>query len=364
MSGIYLRDGDGFVPMRDQAWTDEDLMKDDLQALIAAYPNVLVEDRSGELSGWLIVKRETGVPDRPEGADRWSLDHLFLDHSGVPTLVETKRSSDTRLRREVIAQGLDYAANATRYWNVETILALFESQHAPDPQARLAATLGITDYQGYWDRVKTNLAADRIRLVFVADEIPAELRSIVEFLNRQMKETEVVAIEFKQYVDAAGQRQTVVPRVIGQTEAAKAAKRAGPRLGREWDEESVLADVAAHGRDPAVARAVLDWAKAQPATAIEYGKGSKAASAMVRIERAGQPALTAFRVYSNGQIEVPINLDTPEACDELRRRVYEVVPNASKGPVPTFYIDALESEKARQRFFETMKWAFAEALSA
>src|SRR5689334_15098079 len=100
MGGIYLRDGDHFVPMRDQEWVTESLMKDDLQALIAQHPSVLTDDRGGELPGWVIVKRETGVPDREEGPDRWSLDHLFLDGSGIPTLVETKRSSDTRLRRE------------------------------------------------------------------------------------------------------------------------------------------------------------------------------------------------------------------------------------------------------------------------
>jgi hypothetical protein len=37
------------------------------------------------------------------------------DAAGVPTLVEVKRSSDTRARREVVAQLLEYAANATAY---------------------------------------------------------------------------------------------------------------------------------------------------------------------------------------------------------------------------------------------------------
>lgn len=34
----------------------------------------------------------------------WSLDHLFLDQDGVPTLAEVKSASDTRLRREVVGQ--------------------------------------------------------------------------------------------------------------------------------------------------------------------------------------------------------------------------------------------------------------------
>ena len=53
--------------------------------------------------------------------NRWSLDHLFLDQEGIPTFVECKRSTDTRARREVVAQMLDYAANGLQYWSMERI---------------------------------------------------------------------------------------------------------------------------------------------------------------------------------------------------------------------------------------------------
>jgi hypothetical protein len=36
--------------------------------------------------------------------------------------------------------------------------------------------------------------------VFVADEIPVELRRIVEFINGQMDPAELLAVEIKQYV--------------------------------------------------------------------------------------------------------------------------------------------------------------------
>ena len=64
------------------------------------------------------------------------------------------------------------------------------------------------------------------RLVFVSDEIPPSLRRIIEFLNGQMTRTEVLAIEVKQYTDAAGTQQTIVPRLVGETEAAKQTKSA------------------------------------------------------------------------------------------------------------------------------------------
>ena len=62
------------------------------------------------------------------------------------------------------------------------------------------------DPNAFWLDAKTNLQASRIRLIFVADEIPAELQRIVEFLNGQMDPAEVYAIAIPQYVarDASG----------------------------------------------------------------------------------------------------------------------------------------------------------------
>src|SRR2546425_93721 len=111
--------------MQEQPYEAEAL----LQTLIAEHPEVLAGDASGEPGrAWLLVKREAGVAGAPDGSDRWSLDHLFLDQDGIPTLVEVKRSSDTRARREVVAQMLDYAANGSSHWKVESLKGWFESE--------------------------------------------------------------------------------------------------------------------------------------------------------------------------------------------------------------------------------------------
>lgn len=97
------------MEMREQACDSEDLR----QAWLAKSPNLLAggEQLAGSPRRWLLLKREAGVPDREAGGNRWSLDHLFIDQNAVPTLVEVKRSDDTRIRREVVGQMLDYAAN-------------------------------------------------------------------------------------------------------------------------------------------------------------------------------------------------------------------------------------------------------------
>ncbi len=187
--------------------------------------NIKLPDNNGKWWQVLLVTREMFVPDEEDGAGRWSLDHLFLDQDAVPTLVEVKRSTDTRIRREVVGQMLDYAANAVVYWPVEQIRAKFQARcesEGEDPDELLAGFLrdnGTNDE--FWLNVKTNLQARRIRLVFVADIIPAELRRVVEFLNEQMDPAEVLAIEVKQFIGEG--MKTLVPRVLGQTESHHSA---------------------------------------------------------------------------------------------------------------------------------------------
>lgn len=212
-----------------------------LQDHLAAHPELLsAEAPEDERRRWLLVKREMGVADAEDAPDRWSLDHLFVDQDAVPTFVEVKRRADTRARRQVVGQMLDYAANASTYWDAGTLRASFEARF-PDADSaadELAAfTEGEMDADEFWDAVAGNLKERRLRLVFVADRIPRELRSIVEFLNEQLQLTEVIAVEVTQYVDPVEKRVNIVPRIIGETEMARRVKRGGggrrPRLSEE-----------------------------------------------------------------------------------------------------------------------------------
>lgn len=354
-----------------------------LQALLAEHPEMLAGgEPDGGAHGWLLVRREAGVADAEDAPDRWSLDNLFLDADGVPTLVEVKRSSDTRARREVVAQMLDYAANGTAHGRADRLQAWFESeceQRGADPTEVLNSKCGVTDADAYWERVRTNLAASRIRLVFVADEIAPELRSIVEFLNQQMADTEVLAIEVKQYVDANGERQTVVPRVVGQTEAARAAKAAGGRLTRSWDREALIAEIARNSGDlaAAVAESLLDWAETRDGVRVEYGHGTQEGSAGIRLDR-DDASLHAFNIWSNGSVEIPFdfmrNGEAPfdndrGARDELRRRLNVAAPDAEipaedQKIRPNFPLAALRAESARAGLWAAIDWALDQATAA
>lgn len=222
---IFLMGDSGLVEMRAQLFDSEE----DLQELVARHPELLAgaQMTPGDPRRWMLVRREMGVPRTDGGGDHFSVDHLFVDQDGVPTIVEVKRSTDTRIRREVVGQMLDYAANAVRYWPVENLKATHEAacrRVGRDPLEELRQLVGHdVDPEEFWARVGEHLAIGRLRMVFVADVVPPELQRIVEFLNEGMSRAQVYAVELPQYV-GAGQR-SLVPRLIGATAAARQSAR-------------------------------------------------------------------------------------------------------------------------------------------
>jgi hypothetical protein len=369
--GIFLRRGRQLIQMSEQGYAAEAA----LQELLATHPDLLSGD--GEAHRWLLVSREVGVASEEVGSDRWSVDHLFLDEEGVPTLVEVKRSTDTRIRREVVGQMLDYAANALSYWQLETIKARFESEcQGADPAEVLATTFGPdTDLERFWERVGTNLAAGRLRLIFVADVIPNELRAIVEFLNRQMSPAEVLAVEVRQYVDDSGEHQTLVPRLIGETQAARREKGRSART--TWDRDSwITAYAEARGEAEAdLAERLLAWAREHdPPLEVRFGTGVTDPGATVRI-----PGTTTlfrlYRGYTEGRVEIPFGhlmrvrpFDDPERRRELQARLQAIpevtIDDRQLEKFPSFPIAAIADSQSFNRFVTTIDWMIDETAAA
>jgi hypothetical protein len=226
---IFLIDDDGKTvkPMLESGYETEEV----LQRLLAQTPELLPGDQIGDAEQpiqWLLVRREFGVPEEESGTDRWSLDHLFLDQDGIPTFVECKRSSDSRARREVVAQMLEYAANGLKNWSLERLQkSAAETAQSTDKDlnTKLNRLFGLTneeDIEAYWKTVEKNLREGKARLIFVADKISRELKRLVEFLNEKMTDVEVLAVEVVHY-RGEGQR-VLVPRLIGLTEKSRDIK--------------------------------------------------------------------------------------------------------------------------------------------
>ena len=143
--------------------------------------------RPGDARRWILVTREKGIAPSPGEAARWSVDHLIIDQDAVPTLAEVKRGSNPEIRRTIVGQLLEYAAYASETWTAEELRGAFE-RHAEvrggDAEAELATLLqtdGDPDVDGFWASVSTNVAAKRLRLLFVADFIPDPLARLEAF---------------------------------------------------------------------------------------------------------------------------------------------------------------------------------------
>ena len=159
--------------------------EDELQALIAEHPELLDGEqiRPGDARRWILITREKGIAASSGAAARWAVDHLIIDQDAVPTLAELKRGSNPEIRRTIIGQLLEYAAHASETWTAEELRDAFERRieaQGRDPRDELAALLqsdGEPDVDGFWEDVSTNLAAKRLRLLFVADDIPRSSRA-------------------------------------------------------------------------------------------------------------------------------------------------------------------------------------------
>ncbi|MGL6096355.1 MAG: hypothetical protein ACRC7O_11240 [Fimbriiglobus sp.] len=371
---FLVRPGEALVELRESPYDSENV----LQRLLADYPALLAGDQMNPTDPrrWLFVSQEMGVPDSENTGDRWSLDHLFLDQDAVPTLIETKRSSDTRIRREVVGQMLDYAANAVVYWPIEKVRSAYERTC----QSRgVDASVTLSDFlresiptDDYWRQVDTNLKAGRIRMVFVADEIPATLRRIVEFLNGQMDPAEVLAVEVQQFVGES--IRTLVPRVVGATAEAEARKRPPVSGGTAWTDalfRESLRD-AGHPELEHVLHAVQAWAESRGLRSY-WGKGASGSYAPYLASSGRKLVCVYFGTDRACSVAFTHVQDVPGFQSEERRRELAEKLNQIAGvELPTdrlagwrtFPTAALVPPESLTRFLAVLDWYFATVRTA
>lgn len=227
MGNIYLMDKDSQTASLERIHCkNEDI---ELQRLLESNPNLLPGDQIDpeKPRKWILIKREMPVADPTNGASKWSIDMFFADQFGIPTLVECKRCQDPRARREVVAQMLEYAANGHHYWT-KSEMRSFAEESAGGPEKFKTALAAIQSEPGqsvedFFITIEQNLREAKMRLIFFLEDSANELRSLVDFMNRQMKDTEVLLVEARQYQH--GENRIVVPWLFGFTEEARVAKR-------------------------------------------------------------------------------------------------------------------------------------------
>jgi hypothetical protein len=327
MAQVYfVNDDGGSEPMERIRCKDEDR---ELQQLLESNFELLPGDQidPDDPRRWLLVKREMPVPDPSTGKDRWSIDFFFVDQDGVPTFVECKRCSDTRSRREIVGQMLEYAANGHHYWTGGLLRGLAE-RTAQDHHTRLETILeslrpsddlAIDDF---FERVQENLREGQLRIVFFLEDSPFELRSVVDFLNKQMERSEVLLVEARQYL--AEGRRVIVPTLFGYSDQARQVKRSvtvmpsGAR--RRWDEDTFFADAAGRLTDAELAAVTSVYdAAVSLGCELSWGTGERKGSFNVKDPTVCQRSLLS--VYSHGGLNLNFGwLDESDRARTIRDR--------------------------------------------
>jgi hypothetical protein len=204
-------------------------------------------------------------------------------------------------------------------------------------------------------------------MLFVADQMPAELRRIVEFLNEQMDPAEILALELRQFTGEG--LKTIVPTVYGQTEEARKKKETGAPK-REWNEESVLAGIGSRVGAEAqhTAQRIAQW-MGERADQVWFGSGNQYGSMGITIV-ANSNNYYPLAIWTNGLIEIRFQylLKGPFESEERRRELLErlnkiggiSLPPNSITLRPSIPMAMLSGEAREDSFLQVMDWLVGE----
>lgn len=167
----------------------------ELEELLAGSPQLL----PGEPVNLALV-RQLHIP-----AVNGYVDLCGVASDGSIYLVECKLAGNSEMRRTVVGQLLAYAAGLAGVSRSDFLTGFARAvavreDAATDPQSYfelIPQGERDPDYdsQRFLDNLEANLAAGRFRLVFAVDKLTDELRRVVEYLEKQMRDVSVSALE-------------------------------------------------------------------------------------------------------------------------------------------------------------------------
>ena len=199
-----------------------------LRGLLDHRPDLLLGSASaGDQRRLLLVSRRTS--SRPASTGIVPLERVYVDSEAVPLLVELHEAAHAR-PGDVLLRLLDRVALELPHCSGGRLRDLARATHGElDETDLLARTLGWdADPDAFWRRVEANLSRDRVRIVIVADRLPDDLARMVDFLDGQLRDVELRAVEVSLY--GSGQVRALVPRNTRHGRPRQGARHAAPPL--------------------------------------------------------------------------------------------------------------------------------------
>jgi hypothetical protein len=315
-----LKDGDQFVVLEESDFGAETALQEALKRNPEAIPAPDLE-----LDDLIVVGRETPLPSG-------YIDLLLVDAQGQVIIVETKLSRNPELRRQVVAQLLDYGASL---WKIapnlksfeQLVLRYWKSPACEDLRVKEADTLrdGVEpiflelygedwDYDAFEAALEDNLANGQHVLLIVASGLMDGLsRNLLQYANICLG-LPLYGVEITMFKMEG--RELIVPRGV--------RYKAGPRVSakqtrRKTDRDAFFSECTSLGA--AFISRLLDEAE-QQSMMIEWG--TKGFSVRMPLER----PVTVMQAYPPEDVQVYTNW-WPVSDEELKdflKRLYEKAP--------------------------------------
>ena len=282
--------------------------EDELQRYIHENPDSIPLNELKEDVRLFIAAREFPTESGP-------IDAVGMDRDGDLYLVETKLYRNTD-KRQVIAQVLDYGASLWRHYaGFERFIAVL------DEQAHTTFGMGFREKVGEFfaldadgvsslvEAVRVNLDDGSYRFVVLMDQLHAQLKDLILFLN-QYSTFDVFAVEVEYY--KFEDYEIIIPKLFGSEVKKDVAVAHAPGAARRrWDEASFFEDAKGKLSEAQLAsvRKVYDFTKAS-ADKIEWGTGKLNGSFNAKFVNVSNKSL--YSIYSDGRL-VP----SPDPCFDV-----------------------------------------------
>jgi hypothetical protein len=191
-----------------------------LLGLLDARPDLVLRSPGADRQQRLLLVTRPGAGGP---AYRTLLERVYVDNEAVPVLVGVQAHAGG----DALLQLLDRVARDLAHCRGQ-LRELTRTLHENDDEAALLVrALGWrSGPEAFWERVEANLVRDRVRVVLVTDRLPDELTRMVEFLDGQLRDVDVRAVELSLY--GSGPVSALVPRSTSNGASGHRARHVAP----------------------------------------------------------------------------------------------------------------------------------------